>query len=112
MSIGKNIKQQRNKCGISQSELADLIGVSDKTISSWEIDRTEPKMGMVEKICTALKCKKTDIVGSESDFIDYSLTSDELSILIEYRKSDHATKDMIRRLLAYKEAFDNNGGKK
>lgn len=63
MSIGDNIKKWRELRNLKQSELAELIGVSDKTVSSWEINRTEPKMGMVEKISTALHCKKTDIIG-------------------------------------------------
>lgn len=63
MSIGDNIKKWRELRNLKQSELAELLGVSDKTVSSWEINRTEPKMGMVEKISSALHCKKTDIIG-------------------------------------------------
>ena len=66
MSIGDNIKLWREKRNLRQAELAELIGVSDKTVSSWEINRTEPKMGMIEKICSALNCKKTDIVGGDN----------------------------------------------
>ena len=63
MSIGDNIKKWREIRNLKQSDLAELVGVSDKTVSSWEINRTEPKMGMVEKISYALNCKKTDIIG-------------------------------------------------
>ena len=66
MSVGDNIKRMREMASLSQKELAEILGVSDKTVSSWEINRTEPKMGMVEKICDALKCKKTAIVGEDS----------------------------------------------
>lgn len=65
MSIGDNIKKVRELRSLTQSDLAILIGVSDKTVSSWEINRTEPKMGMIEKICVSLKCKKSDIIGDE-----------------------------------------------
>ena len=68
MSIGNNIKKWREIRNMKQIELAELVGVSDKTVSSWEINRTEPKMGMVEKICKALNCKKTDIIGPEFDY--------------------------------------------
>lgn len=71
MSIGENIKKWRECRNLKQSELAELLGVSDKTVSSWEINRTEPKMGMVEKISAALRCKKTDIIGiDDSDTVD------------------------------------------
>lgn len=70
MSIGENIKKWRELRNLKQSELAELIGVSDKTVSSWEINRTEPKMGMVEKISSALNCKKTDIIGIDETVDD------------------------------------------
>ena len=72
MSIGDNIKKWRECRNLKQSELAEMLGVSDKTVSSWEINRTEPKMGMVERISSALQCKKTDIIG-----IDETESSDD-----------------------------------
>lgn len=66
MSIGENIKKWRELRNLRQSELAEMLNVSDKTISSWEIDRTEPKIGMIEKISEALNCKKTDIIGIDN----------------------------------------------
>lgn len=62
MSIGGNIRIIRENRGLTQSELADRLGISSKTVSSWEVNRTEPKMGMVEKVCAVLGCKKTDII--------------------------------------------------
>lgn len=66
MNIGDNIKRIRELRGLKQSELAEILNISDKTVSSWEINRTEPKMGMIEKICQALNCKKTDIIGDDA----------------------------------------------
>lgn len=34
--IGKFIQEIRKEKGLTQKELAELIGVSDKTISKWE----------------------------------------------------------------------------
>lgn len=48
--FGTIIKQLREKKGMSQEELGDIVGVSDKTVSSWEINRTEPKMGIVQQL--------------------------------------------------------------
>ena len=78
MSIGDNIKLWRERRNLKQSELAEELGISDKTVSSWEINRTEPKMGMIEKICSVLNCKKTDIIGSDENDISspYYLNDD------------------------------------
>lgn len=115
MSIGNNIKTWREIRNMKQSELAELIGVSDKTVSSWEINRTEPKMGMVEKICQALNCKKTDIIGHEVDYVvvcknqdnsEYYLHIETAKVAQEIFEKDKVLFDVYRssdkdRLIAY-----------
>ena len=85
MSIGDNIKSFREMQKMSQNELSRLLGVSDKTVSSWEINRTEPKMGMIEKICKALNCKKTDIIGNDDigDSGEYYLNAETKKVAQE-----------------------------
>lgn len=51
MDIGANIKKLRKEAGLKQKDLAMELKVSDKTISSWESNRTEPDMDAVVKIC-------------------------------------------------------------
>lgn len=82
--IGDNIKKIREEKGLSQKDLADKLFVSDKTISSWEINRTEPKMGMIEAICIALQCQKSDIIGGDSQM---KLSPHERAVIIAYRQN-------------------------
>lgn len=62
MDIGKNIKQMREKLGMEQQELAEKLNISNKTISSWECGRTEPRMGMIESMCKVFNCDKTTLI--------------------------------------------------
>lgn len=73
MSIGENIKRLRKLSGLEQTELAERLHVSNKTISSWECDRTEPKIGMIEEMSKIFGCKKTDIIEMGSSTIPESL---------------------------------------
>lgn len=50
MSIGENIKKLRESHGLTQSQLGDIAGVSDKAVSTWESGLREPRMGAVEKL--------------------------------------------------------------
>lgn len=59
--IGTTIKMLRENKNISQEELGNVLGVSDKTISSWEINRTEPKMGIVQLLA--------DYFGVSTDYL-------------------------------------------
>lgn len=51
ITIARNIKNLRESRGLNQYELGEKLGVSDKTVSSWEIGRTEPNMGYVQAMC-------------------------------------------------------------
>ena len=59
--IGTTIKMLRENKNISQEELGNVLGVSDKTISSLEINRTEPKMGIVQLLA--------DYFGVSTDYL-------------------------------------------
>ena len=69
VTVGENIKYWRELRNMKQSDLADKLNVSDKTVSSWEINRTEPKIGLVQKICSVLNCKTSDIIGENEQYI-------------------------------------------
>ena len=66
MNIGKNIKQMRESLGMEQQELAEKLNISNKTISSWECGRTEPKMGMIELMCNVFGCEKTVLIDGQA----------------------------------------------
>ena len=42
MEIGKKIMELRKKRGLSQEDLAEMIGVARQTISKWELGETSP----------------------------------------------------------------------
>ena len=42
MELAQHIKDQRNRLGMSQEQLAEAIFVSRQTVSNWENDRTYP----------------------------------------------------------------------
>ena len=69
MNIGNNIKRMRKALNMEQSELAEKLNVSNKTISSWECGRTEPKMDMIESMSTIFGIKKSELL--EDDFSPY-----------------------------------------
>jgi transcriptional regulator with XRE-family HTH domain len=54
MSFGKNLQAQREKAGLSQSELAAKTGISVKSLQNWEIDRYVPRADAIVKLAEAL----------------------------------------------------------
>ena len=54
ISVGKRVKELRNKLGISQEELADLAGLDRTYITSVECGRRNISIVNIEKLATAL----------------------------------------------------------
>jgi len=64
VKIGDRIRLARLNAKKSQAEIADLIGVKQATISSWEKNRTEPPYETLSKIAAALNVTPGELLGS------------------------------------------------
>ena len=65
MSIGERIKTAREKLGLTQNQLGELIETDGNTISRWERGIAEIKAEAVSKIATVLKTPVAYIMGEE-----------------------------------------------
>ena len=65
MSIAENIKQLREKYNLTQAELGEIAGVSDKAVSTWENGTAEPRMGAIQKIAEYFNITKGSIVDDQ-----------------------------------------------
>lgn len=62
---GKIIKELREKQNLTQTELADIIGVSDKTISKWETGKGLPDISLIEALAKNLKVSVIELMNGE-----------------------------------------------
>ncbi|OUO32293.1 XRE family transcriptional regulator [Olsenella sp. An293] len=65
MSVGTNIKQLRDRAGMTQEELAEKLGVARSTVTQWENGWSNPRMGMVQKLAGVFHVTSSDIVSDE-----------------------------------------------
>ena len=59
---GQTIKNLREKKGFTQAELADKLGVSDKTISKWETAKGLPDITLIEPLANALSVSVMELM--------------------------------------------------
>lgn len=105
MSLGSQIRFYRLKNGLSQDELGEKLiwnneKISGKTISSWEVDRTEPKIGLIEQMCSIFKCQKTDLLGPD-EYGDSDLS------IIQRERSKMSDKEKSKLMNILKANFDD-----
>jgi DNA-binding XRE family transcriptional regulator len=52
MTIGQAIRHLRESNGMTQDDLAKVLGCTNKAVSSWEVGAKTPRMGTIEKIAS------------------------------------------------------------
>ena len=66
--IGKFIAQKRKKKNLTQEQLAEKIGVSNKTISKWETGKCMPDYAVVKSLCEELEITIAELMeGGEAE---------------------------------------------
>ena len=76
MNIGDKIRELRESKGLLQSELAVILGVSDKAVSSWENGNRTPRMGPIEKLANYFQVPKSYFFDDEANKPYSSYTQD------------------------------------
>jgi len=109
-TVGDRIKQRREALGLSQMQLAIKMGYNNRSaISRAETSGDEIGANRVKKFAEALNCTPAYLMGWKD--VDFVVEDDDLEFFTEaYRRADDATKEMVRRILSYKEQFDKLKG--
>ncbi len=84
MNVGEKISKLRKSKGLTQLDLAEKLFISDKAISSWEQNRTEPSLEMLVKISEIFDCSIGYLV-----YGDNPKSSVETEIKIKISEKDY-----------------------
>lgn len=88
---GLFLQSRRKELSLTQRELAETIGVSDKTISKWECGKGIPDLEMLSELCKCLKITVNDYVSGEIVASgSYSMTAEEnmMKLLVENKTKE------------------------
>jgi transcriptional regulator with XRE-family HTH domain len=87
VEVGQRIKRARRAGGLQQKELAQIVGVTEKTVSNWEIGEHSPHRKLAD-IATALSVSEASLLGSADEGLR-SLLEEQIQLL-------HAIHDELR----------------
>ena len=65
IKIGRFIAETRNGLNMTQKQLADALGISDKTISKWECGKGLPEVSLMLPLCDALQISVNELLTGE-----------------------------------------------
>ncbi len=63
--IGAFIAQARKEKSYTQRQLADILGISDKTVSKWETGNGLPEVSLMMPLCDALGITVNELLSGE-----------------------------------------------
>lgn len=63
--IGKFILECRKEKKLTQTELAEKLGVTDKSVSNWENGRNMPDLSLFKTLCEILDISINDLISGE-----------------------------------------------
>lgn len=79
MNLGNNLFQARKRCGLSQEDVAEKLGVSRQTVSKWETDETVPDIRQSKKMAVLYSMSLDELIDFDLDIKEIQEAIDKTS---------------------------------
>lgn len=86
-TIGNYIARKRREKSLTQVQLAEQLGVSNKTISKWENGKCMPDYSIIQKLCEALGVTLPELMDGEDTAQNSVRVYDDAQILDLLRRT-------------------------
>lgn len=95
LKTGKFIADRRKQKKLTQAELANIIGISEKTVSKWECGNGFPDTSLMLPLCEALDISANELLsGKELSDEEYKTNAEKNLILLKSRQ-DKSVKHLL-----------------
>jgi len=99
MGFGDNVRRARKNRGITQEELAKMVGVAKSTITGYEKNYRAPHALMITKIASALDVTGDELLGLPDRPEPVGLMKREKQLIADFRNlSDEGQSALIEYL--------------
>lgn len=82
VKIGGFISARRKESGLTQSQLAEKLGITDKAVSKWETGKSMPDLSLFTPLCALLKITLNELLLGEY-ISDENLKEKSNQVLLE-----------------------------
>ncbi len=81
-NMGKRIAEARQKCGMTQAELAAKMHVTDKAVSKWERGLSRPDIDSIPRLAECLSMSTEELFGNTAKKSTPEKSEDILSLIL------------------------------
>ena len=96
IKIGKFIAQRRKQANLTQLQLADKLGITDRAISKWETGKSLPDSSLMLDLCDILKITVNDLLSGEIVTMDHYNKELEKNLLEAVRQKEESDRRLLR----------------
>ena len=94
MTFSDKVKLARNERGLNQEQLADLMGVSRRSVVSWETTGTKPRGGRLRKLAEVLEVSEDYLAHDKITDPQYGIEKREYVEEARSMFGDRAAREM------------------
>ncbi len=96
VKIGKFIAERRRKTSLTQMQLAEKLGITDRAISKWETGKSLPDASIMLRLCDILNISVNDLLCGEVVTMDNYNKELENNLLEMIKQKEQADKRLLR----------------
>lgn len=96
IKIGKFIASRRKEGHMTQADLAEKLGISDRAVSKWETGRSMPDSGIMLELCALLHINVNELLSGERIMTESYDKRVEENLLAMRREIEQRDKRMLR----------------
>ena len=99
--IGKFITSKRKEKNLTQSELAEILGVTDRAVSNWENGKNMPDLSLFKPLCEILNISINELMSGEKlNDLEYNKKLEENIITtIDYIDKKNTKSNDIKNII-------------
>ena len=96
IKIGKFITTCRKAQGMTQANLAEKLGITDRAVSKWETGKSLPDAGIMLELCELLKINVNELLSGEKIMMESYNRAAEKNLLIMKRELEEQNRLMLK----------------
>lgn len=100
IKIGKFISERRKLAGLTQMQLAEMLGITDRAVSKWETGRALPDSSIMLELCGILKITVNDLLCGEVINMDNYNKETEKQLLNMVKEKEESDRRLLKMEIA------------
>lgn len=95
VKIGKFIASKRKEQGLTQLQLAEKLGITDRAVSKWETGKSLPDASLMPELCKLLKITINDLLCGDVVSVENYNEKAEKALLEMVKKEETQNKKLM-----------------